>query len=301
MTPIAALVPTPVRSLVSVDPLSDRRQNLPAIQSIQRLGPAGSSEGGLGWTPVSSEYDRNNNLIIAGKTQEGGAWLSKRGADGSRLWDREWNIIAARDNVILADVTTDREGNIYLLGNFSQRLVVGKTVTGEELVLTTQQSFFGPTILPYPLPRSGYDVDLFVAKLDKDGNAIWARQFGGFNSAESAGQLVSDRQGDVYVSGTFSKTITKFGQDPQGRSVDRVAQGSIDLFLTKLNSQGQTLWVQTFEGQQQFDTWPIPIPGPISIPRPISTQNPILFNGPTVQPDRLNYQYIPITIHGPLI
>jgi hypothetical protein len=69
---------------------------------------------------------------------------------------------------------------------------------------------------------------------------------------------VSDRQGEVYFSGTFSKTITKFGQDPQGRSVDRVAQGSMDLFLTKLNTQGQTLWVQTFEGKQ-FDGWPIPL------------------------------------------
>jgi hypothetical protein len=259
MTPLtAALVPTPIRSGVSVDPLSDRRQNLPAIQSSQRLGPAGSSESGLGWTPVSSEYDRTNNLIIAGKTPEGGAWLSKRGADGSRLWDKQWNIISARDNVVLADVTTDREGNIYLLGSFSQRLAIGRTVTGEELVLTTQQAYFGPTILPYPLPSSGYDVDLFVAKLDKDGNAVWARQFGGFNSAESVGQIVSDRQGDVYFSGTFSKTITNFGQDTHGLSVARVAQGSTDLFLTKLNTQGQTLWVQTFEGKQ-FDNWPIPL------------------------------------------
>jgi FG-GAP-like repeat len=260
MTPPPALIPTPIRSLVSVDPLGDRRQDLPALQSIQRLGPGGSSELGLGWTPISSEFDPRGNLIIAGKTPEGGAWLSKRGADGTRLWDRQWDIISARNNVILADVASDREGNIYLLGSFSQRLTVGKTVAGEELILTTQQSYFGAVPAIYPLPSSSYDVDLFVAKFDGDGNAIWARQFGGFNSAESVGQLVSDRQGEIYFSGTFSKTITKFGQDPQGRSVDRVAQGSTDLFLAKLNTQGQTLWVQTFEGKQ-FDGWPMPFYG----------------------------------------
>jgi FG-GAP-like repeat len=270
MTPLtAALVPTPVRSLVSVDPLSDRRQNLPAIQSSQRLGPAGSSESGLGWTPVSSEYDRNNNLIIAGKMPEGGAWLSKRGADGSRLWDKQWNTFSGSDNIALVDVTSDREGNVYLLGRFSDRLMLGKTMTGEELVLTTQRLPDRDYIVindpPYNYSR--YDTDSFIAKFDKDGNAVWARQFGGFNIVESAGQIVTDRQGNVYFSRTFSNRILEPGQNIIERpSIDLALPISMDLILTKLNTQGQTIWAQTFEGL------------PLTIPTPplISDRNIIL-------------------------
>jgi hypothetical protein len=253
----ASLVPSPIRSAVSVDSVGDRLRNLPAIDYFQYT-QSRSASGNQGWTPVEVVHDVSNNRITMGKTPEGGAWLSKRDGDGGGGWEKQWNIINALDNVVLADVTTDRAGNIYLLGSFSQRLVVGRTVTGEELTLTTQPVDRGPTILPYPLPTSGYDVDLFVAKFDAAGNAVWARQFGGFNSTESAGQLVSDAQGDVYFSGTFGRTITKFGQDSQGRSVDRVAQSPTDLFLTKLNGQGQTVWVQTFEGRELVILLPMP-------------------------------------------
>jgi hypothetical protein len=89
-----------------------------------------------------------------------------------------------------------------------------------------------------PTPEGGYimagytiSADFFVVKTDADGNMIWSATYGGdqYESAESI-QPTSDG-GYVIVGNTNS-----FGA------------GGYDIYLVKIDAQGDTLWTRTYGG-----------------------------------------------------
>jgi hypothetical protein len=81
----------------------------------------------------------------------------------------------------------------------------------------------------HPLTGFGYG-DVFIAKLDFDGNWIWARNAG--SSMYDAGLAVAlDDTGNVYATGYFQDEAN-FG------GTMLTSLGSYDLFITKLNPDG---------------------------------------------------------------
>ena len=84
-------------------------------------------------------------------------------------------------------------------------------------------------------PHGGYDI--WVIKLDPNGQLIWERSFGG-SQYDSANAVILDQAQNIYVLGnTFSED-----QDissPLGHS---------DMWLLSLNQAGQLLSEQTFGG-----------------------------------------------------
>ena len=86
--------------------------------------------------------------------------------------------------------------------------------------------------------------DIFVHKMDEDGNFIWARAVGG-NQWDEAQAIVSDNEGNVYVSGYFRGTVDF---DPSISTHFKTAVGEDDIFVMKLSSNGSFEWVQTVGG-----------------------------------------------------
>jgi hypothetical protein len=84
--------------------------------------------------------------------------------------------------------------------------------------------------------------DIFVAKLDSNGNAIWAIREGGYADDRGYGIKV-DANGNVYVAGQFSGTDS-FGN---GTSVHTSAGGT-DAFIAKFNSTGTLQWAKAGGG-----------------------------------------------------
>jgi len=82
--------------------------------------------------------------------------------------------------------------------------------------------------------------DAFVAKLDQNGNYLWATSFGS-NVDDEAYSVAVDNSGNIYVTGYFSNTLKLSATD----SV--VSQGGTDIFVTKLNSSG-TVQIKFREG-----------------------------------------------------
>lgn len=74
----------------------------------------------------------------------------------------------------------------------------------------------------------GYDV--VVGKYDLDGNLKWAHQYG-TDSSESASSIVVDNQGNAYVAGDLSVSLT-------GLPLDDEMYG----FVAKFDSKGDILW-----------------------------------------------------------
>jgi parallel beta-helix repeat protein len=133
-------------------------------------------------------------------------WATKFGGTNN---DRGWGI------------AVDTNRNCYVTGFFSSTnfLIGGVTLTN-----------FSP---------NGNN-SVFVAKLDTDGNLLWAHgPDAGYNS--SGYQVAADNAGNCYVTGNFYGTNT-FG------GIRLVSSGSSDAFLLKYDPAGNLLWARQAGG-----------------------------------------------------
>ena len=108
-------------------------------------------------------------------------------------------------------IAVDGVGNAYLTGYFMGSVAFG----------------------PYTLISNGV-YDIFAAKLDPNGNWLWAVRAGGTNVDYGYGIAV-DGAGNAYLTGVFASSAT-FGPDTLTSS------GGYDIFAAKLDSAGNFLW-----------------------------------------------------------
>jgi len=125
-------------------------------------------------------------------------------------------------------ISTDADGNSYVTGFFQGTATFGA----------------------FTLTSSGGNA-VFVAKLDKDGNWLWAEQTFGTTWAESYGISV-DENGNSYVFGFFNETTT-FG------SFTLTSTGGNDVFVAKLDKDGNWLWAEQAGGSSHDYGWNISI------------------------------------------
>ncbi len=148
------------------------------------------------------------DVFIARLDQEGNfIWVST----GAGLkWDYIYGIDAG-DNYI------------YITGNFGKNYID-----------------FGDIRL-YSLPNGG---TIFVTKLDKDGNFLWAVAAGQGTSGETGTDIAEDEDGNCYVTGEFSN-FAYFGD------ICLVGGGTQNAFVTKLDRNGEFLWAKSPQSE-----WP---------------------------------------------
>jgi hypothetical protein len=125
-------------------------------------------------------------------------------------------------------VATDVAGNVYATGKFD------KTATLGSLSLTSN-----------PANVSG-NTDIWVAKLDPNGNFLWAEGIGGAG-ADAGTALQLDAAGNLYVAGYFGDNTdldptTDF--DPGPGTANLTSAGHGDAFLLKLGPTGNYLWAR---------------------------------------------------------
>lgn len=112
-----------------------------------------------------------------------------------------------------AAITVDDAGNSFVTGYF-----LGTAIFGT-----------------YSLTSSG-SYDIYIAKMDPDGNWLWANRAGGAGSDQGAG-ITLDSVGNVYVTGSFSSNPASFG------TLSLSSTGTAnDIFVTKLNTNGTWIW-----------------------------------------------------------
>ncbi|MBK6399017.1 MAG: SBBP repeat-containing protein [Bacteroidetes bacterium] len=121
-----------------------------------------------------------------------------------------------------SSVTTDNDGNIYVTGNFQG------TVD------------FDPNAGVYNLTAPGIPADIFVLKLNPNGNLVWARNMGGIGN-DNGNFIAVDANQNVYITGEF-QDIADFDPDSANTYNLTSANGSHDAFVCKLNAQGNLSW-----------------------------------------------------------
>ncbi len=128
------------------------------------------------------------------------------------------------EDVILA-MHTDALGNTYTTGYFTY--TADFDLTDAEYLLTTN-----------------IDFEIFLQKTAPDGSLIWAKSMGG-EFGDYGTKITTDSSGNVYLTGVFQDTADF---DPGDAEFLLTATGSLDIFIVKLNADGQFMWAKHFEG-----------------------------------------------------
>jgi hypothetical protein len=126
--------------------------------------------------------------------------VAKLDAAGNALWSK---LFGDASNQIGSSIAVDGTGNVLSTGYFGGTVDFGKG----------------------PLTSAG-SYDLFVAKLDAAGNALWSKRFGDAD-AQHGTSIAVDGAGDVLMTGNFYGTVD-FGKGPL------TSAGGYDLFVAKL-------------------------------------------------------------------
>lgn len=166
-----------------------------------------------GYFEGTTDFDPSGGTtyLTSGGMYDG--FISKIDSSGNLVWVKQ--IIGAHPaNTILPYfITTDTSGYLYITG-----------------------TFFGPYDfdpgpgIHYLAPASTNDI--FILKLDSNGNFVWAKSFTG-TSTEICNSLKVNSTGDIYLTGGFNDSIDF---DPAPPAFDFIASGG-DMFVAKL-SQG---------------------------------------------------------------
>ncbi|MCH7535029.1 MAG: SBBP repeat-containing protein, partial [Bacteroidetes bacterium] len=138
----------------------------------------------------------------------------------------EWvNSIGATSWDYGRSITTDNLGNVYVTGNFQG--------TAD---FDPGAGFFNLT------SKGGWDI--FIQKLNADGNLIWAKSIGG-TLDDFGNSITTDAFGNVYVTGQY-QSVVDF--DPSAATFNLTSIGSYDVFIQKLDGDGDFVWAISNKG-----------------------------------------------------
>lgn len=176
---------------------------------------AGSFQGTVDFDPGTG-IDNHTSL------GEQDPFIQKTDEFGNLLWAKSFGGINA---VIGKTIKLDVSGNIYVTGHFKGT------------------ADFDPGTATVNLTSQG-DYDVFLLKLDTNGNFLWAKSFGGI-SDDLVISMTVDATGNIYSTGYYSGTVDF---DPSAGTTNITSAGGEDVFIHKLDASGNFVWAKTFGG-----------------------------------------------------
>lgn len=167
--------------------------------------------------------DPTQNVLLAGQlageVDFGGGALAPRGAPdafvvkldpcGAHLWSKRFGDTADQTAI---DIGADRAGNTIVMGSFDGTIDLG---TG-------------------PITYRGFPRDVFVAKLDRRGVALWVNHVFAEEGGMSPTAMAVDQAGNTLILGSLEGTVS-FGDSA-------VMSGTVTSFAAKLDPAGRTVW-----------------------------------------------------------
>lgn len=144
-------------------------------------------------------------------------FVTKTSPSGELLWVKA---IGADSDDYGTGIKVDENGNVFVTG------VYQNTVN------------FNPQD-EYLMTSTGF-LDIFIMKLDSEGDFQWAKSVGGIEYEESTG-IGTDADGNVYVGGYF---YNEMDFDPSDDEFTMEPNGIGDGFVMKLNNEGNFQWAK---------------------------------------------------------
>jgi len=156
-----------------------------------------SSGGAAGSSDVS--VDTNGNVYNARENPYDS--LRKLNASGNEVWSKNYQNLWGDFSVWSAD-----GGHVYIFGGFKES---------------------GTDLGGGPLQSNGSH-DMFVGKLDSEGNHVWSSSYGGVSVDYSYAPVRALEDGPVAIAGAFASSTINFGGELHNN------QGSCDVFVAVL-------------------------------------------------------------------
>ncbi|MEI6488974.1 MAG: T9SS type A sorting domain-containing protein [Bacteroidota bacterium] len=123
------------------------------------------------------------------------------------------------------------------------------TITGS---LASPTVTFGTTTLT----NNGIGTsDIFIAKYDTNGNALWAKSAGGTDEDLGSGVAI-DATGNTYITGRFQSPAITFGTTTLSKNGSNI---STDIFIAKYDTNGNVVWAKSVGGTSYDDSYSIAI------------------------------------------
>ena len=165
------------------------------------------------FTAVGYTFSRDGD--VSEQHGNGDAWIVDVSADGKLLNSRTYG---GSDRDAASGVIRNKDGNLVIVG-------------------TTYSKDLNPT-------ASG-DSDVWVFSVDPEGEIIWSKTFGG--SGGEFGHALTEKDGYYYVAAVAT---SRDGDVKQLR-------GASDIWILKLNQDGDLIWSETYGGSFSDNVWDI--------------------------------------------
>jgi len=149
-------------------------------------------------------------------------FVNKFNSQGNVLWTKTFG---GSSNDYSRDVQVTEQGDIYLLGFYSDSMYVDTGLLNQPLI-----------------SNGGYD--LFMNKLDSTGIFLWSKSYGG--SGNDFGYSISkDSYDNIYFTGNFSNTVDF---NPGSTPVILNSMGASDIFVKKISETPNDEWTISMGG-----------------------------------------------------
>ncbi|MFK8038088.1 MAG: T9SS type A sorting domain-containing protein [Crocinitomicaceae bacterium] len=174
----------------------------------------------VGWVSDSADINPGSGTYIyTNLASQKTGYVQKLNVNGGFSWG------FFLEKAFPTGVVTDSLNNIFITGLFED------TVD------------FDPSIDTFNLISSG-NRDVFVIKLDYVGNLIWAKGFGSqYDVIASAIEI--DDSSNIYLTGNYKYNMNV---EINNVSTSLSSNGISDAYVTKIDSNGSVIWLQSFGG-----------------------------------------------------
>ncbi|MCG2683351.1 MAG: GEVED domain-containing protein, partial [Planctomycetales bacterium] len=173
------------------------------------------------------------NLTAAGGKD---AFIAKLDSHGGLVWAR--GVGGAGDEAANDIALTTDDGSVYTTGYFAT------STTGTNVD-------FDPDAGGIHNLKSIGPKDVFVLKLDYDGNFVWAKRVGGTGWSQGMSNglgIATAADGSVYTTGSF-QGVADF--DPGPNQSTLTCAGDSDMFVSKLDAEGNFVWAKRVGGASE--------------------------------------------------
>ncbi|MGB3651371.1 MAG: SBBP repeat-containing protein, partial [Rivularia sp. (in: cyanobacteria)] len=184
---------------------------------------------------ADSEYDEAEDIVVdkegnaylfmtenGESGQENAAVIKLDKSNGSEIWKK--NFGDSSNYVVAEDIAIDNQDNIYVTGEFRN------TVTFDNISL-----------------EGGENGDIFFAKLNSEGDVVWAKDFAQDNDDDVEVEGIAvDEMGNTYVTGYYLDESMSVGDFMLYNEND--SSWNSNAFIAKFDSQGEVKWAQNIGG-----------------------------------------------------
>jgi hypothetical protein len=176
-----------------------------------------------------TDFDPGPGSFILSAMGNNDGFIQKLDKQGNFIWAKQ---ISGTMIESIHKVALDAGGNIYLAGEYNATVDFNPGPATFNLTSTT-----------HTIP-SLKSIDVYVVKLDPNGNFLWAKSFGGAEY-DAIADMEIDVHGNIILGGYFGLSPDF---DPGTATVNITSAGMNDIYITKLDSNGNFIWTKRIGG-----------------------------------------------------